>query len=174
MNFLCFVASGHLRHGESIWFSNRDTTKEGSWEWRGKKLWVQHMTKRKAEVSTLSTRRTLWGIKGEFCPQTGKSRRKQMIWYIWRYFPCLKSAEGEPPESFSQPTTWTSRRKCSPFTLSNIPCEQVTVWALWTLFLPQKSQRNFALYQCRYSVLVLEKIQPITDLLEVLGCFCEF
>lgn len=70
--------------------------------------------------------------------QTGKSRRKQMIWYIWWYFPCLKSAEGEAPESFTQPTTWTSGRKWSPFTLSNTPHEQVTFWALWTLFMPQK------------------------------------
>lgn len=97
--------------------------------------------------------------------QTGKSRRKQMIWYIWWYFPCLKSAEGEAPESFTQPTTWTLGRKWSPFTLSNTPHEQVTFWALWTLFMPQKSQRNFALNQFRYSILILKNFsQSITDL----------
>lgn len=107
--------------------------------------------------------------------QTGKSRRKQMIWYIWWYFPCLKSAEGEAPESFTQPTTWTSGRKCSPFTLSNTPYEQVTFWALWTLFMPQKKSEKFCFESIQILYPNFEKFcsinhrPPHLSVLKVLG-----
>lgn len=102
------MASRLLRYGESIWFSNRDREVRNGEErickcsvWQKEKLRFlpcpldEHYGVSKGSSSPEEPQGTLESL------QTGKSRRKQMIWHIWWYFPVLEACRRGTPRELS-------------------------------------------------------------------------